>query len=100
MKVDIYIATIQTELREVRLTKNIAKQFPIRYGSDRWDRYVRGEDVPRALCKIRGATIGTSGWLILVEDDVAGLAWDVPVMNDELVKSGFDDLTEIPTVIL
>lgn len=92
----------------MRLTKAIAKQFPIRRNSGRWDATVKGEDVPQAICKIAGKTLGAaSEWLFLVKDEVAGLAWVPPVsfypaLAEQVRARGIkaDDPAAVKTIIL
>lgn len=108
MEVQVYRATLTVEGRTVRLTKAIAKQFPIHTGSRRWDTMAKGESVPEPICKVNGKTLGaSSNWLYLVEDSEAGLVWVPPVgfypaLLERMRERGGDedDPSEVPTVIL
>lgn len=108
MEVKVYQATLTTEEKTVRLTKPIAKQFPIRSGTRRWDAIVKGEDVPKAIGKVVGKTLGASSeWLFLVEDKEAGLAWVppalfYPALAEKILARGteLDNPSGVPTLIL
>lgn len=114
MEVKIHQAFLVIKGREVRVTKSIAKQFPLRtwrnqMGEDRSLRMLTGRPTPKPICKVQARTLdkGLSGWMILVPDNEAGLVWVRPVLvplgNQERIKEEgghWDVLSEIPTVIL
>lgn len=109
MEVAIYQASLTVEGRRTRLTKAIAKQFPVHhwYDGDRSAKVSAGHSVPSALCKVQASTLvrDTGGWLILIRDDVAGLLWTRPApcsprLSDPQTDKAWDDLVKIPTVIL
>lgn len=104
MKVKVYQARLVIEGREKVLNKSIAKQFPVRPTDTRT---VSAGSAKEPICKIRGDVIGRIGWLLLVEDEVAGLAWEPAVLYGEaygakMKEAGHnvDDLVSVPTVIL
>lgn len=109
MNVRIYEATLAINNKERKLTKSIARQFPISSGQVRARKLEQGCRQPQAICKVQGATLGKEywTWLYLVHDEVAGLKW---VAVNEL-ESGYkkmvldrgglvDDPALVPTVIL
>lgn len=107
MNVKVYQAKLEIEGRTVRLTKAIVKQFPIQSGSKRWDAMAKGEDVPQPICKVNSETLGAKGWLYLVEDPEAGLAWVpparfYPALLEKVRERGGDEdnPSDVPTVIL
>ncbi|MFQ5614732.1 MAG: hypothetical protein ACE5H9_21640, partial [Anaerolineae bacterium] len=94
---------------EEKLTKAIARQFPILSGQERFDAAMAGESQPDAICKILGITLGVSAhkWLYLVEDKEGGLAWVPPVLiykalADSVIQKGgwIDDPAKVSTVVL
>ena len=103
MKVEIYQAKLVIEGKEKVLTKAIAKQFPVRPTDTR----SHGEP-KEPLCKVRGKVLGhICSWLYLVEDEVAGLAWEPAVLfsadyGAKMREAGHhvDDPASVPTVIL
>lgn len=104
MKVKIYQAKLVIEGREKALNKSIAKQFPVRPVDARM---VSAGQAKEPICKVWGELLGRIGWLYLVEDEVAGLAWEPPVLYGEdygakMREAGnhVDDLASVPTVIL
>lgn len=104
MKVDVYQAVLTIEGKKKVLNKAMAKQFPV-CSSDA--RLVDRDDAREPICKIRGEVIGRTGWLYLVEDEVAGLVWELAVTYGEdfgrkLWERGHnvDDPSQVPTVIL
>lgn len=110
MEVEIYRVTLTIEKRKVRLTKAIAKQFPILDGGKRWRAAERGEEQPTPSCKVRAKVLNKDSyrnWLYLVKDNEAGLGWVAPCVPMDsfalsIVKSGgwVDTPAEVPTVIL
>ncbi len=106
MKVRISRVFLTIEDREVRLTKSMAKQFPILDGAARWRAAEHGEAQPEPICKVAGRVLGQSwSWLYLVEDEVAGLGWVAamqpdPRLADTIVEHGgwVDDPSQVPTV--
>ena len=99
VQVTIHTATLTIEEQTVKLTKGIAKQFPVLPLTTRWDEIVAG--TPREpICKVNGEALGkTAQWYYLVQDDAAGLAWVEPIVRNDILK-GYDDLAEVPTVVL
>jgi len=114
MEVKIHQAFLVVKSRETRLTKDKARQFPIRHWRDyncdlRPERMLIGQPVPKPICKVRARTLDRdlSGWMILVPDKEAGLIWVrpvlVPLRNQEKIREEggrWDVLSAIPTVIL
>ena len=108
MTIEIYRASLTVEKRKERLTRAIAKQFPILDGQKRWNAAEDGEPQPEPICKVLGKTLGQSyRWLYLVPDEVAGLGWVAatemhPKMAEAVIAKGgwADNPSEVPTVIL
>jgi len=108
MEVEVYQAILTVEKRKVRLTKSIAKQFPVRPAMDRWRAAEKGETQPAPICKVPGSALGHPfEWMYLIEDPVAGLAW-VAAMQPRadfakaIVDRGgwIDHPDDVPTVII
>jgi len=112
-KVRVYVKVcevrLSSELGERRLTKAIAKQFPLKFGSERFDLAVTCQPKPEPICKVLAGTLERDalGWLVLTEDPIAGFAWFRPVTGDKKLEqslidrgSWIDDLATIPTAIL
>lgn len=94
---------------EKALTKNIAKQLPVKPYIERKLLGSSGVEAPDPICKILAKTIlgesaGHLSWLLLIDDEELGLAWTAPAHfnNPDLLPQGgwVDDLTTIPTAIL
>lgn len=109
MKINLYEATITVNEKERRLTKAIAKQFPIISGRERCHNLETGIAQPEPLCKVAGLVLGKElwTWLYLIEDEVAGLKWVAvneldPGYKKIIVERGgqIDDPAAVPTVIL
>jgi len=108
MKVEICRVILTIEKRKERLTRAIAKQFPILDGNKRWDAAENGEPQPDPICKVAGNTLGQSHrWYYLVPDEVAGLGWVAatqmhPRMAEAVIARGgwVDNPSEVPTAIL
>lgn len=116
MEVKVHQAFFAVKGREIQLTKSVARQFPLRHygympnrGVSRETRMLQGMSYAEAICKVQARTIDRdlSGWLLLVEDEEAGLVWVRPVRvaysNRQTVgeRGGHRDvLSTIPTVIL
>lgn len=108
MEVAVHRAVLTIEGRKVRLTKDIARQLPLRswVANERHRRIEAGRPVPKAICKIMAKVFDRhrAGWLILIPDAIAGLAWTGPVIAPPDKKlddtRAWDDLRSIPTVIL
>jgi len=106
--VQIFQAKLTIEEKTVKLTKSVAKQFPIRSGRERWDAVVKGKDVPQPLGKVAGKMLGAVGeWLFLVKDEEAGLVWVPPTsffsaLAEQVRARGNkeDNPSEVPTLIL
>jgi len=113
MKIEVVRAWIVTDEGKARLTKAVAKQFPVRNNNDRIDAMERGEaEQPSPIGKVLATVfLGKEGWgwFILVRDELAGYAWvrpaAYPAASDYrttvLARGGWeDDLSTIPTIIL
>jgi hypothetical protein len=109
MKVNILEARLVFEKKVVKLTRSVARQFPIRDGQQRAFALENGERVDLPICKVLGKTLGKRfmKWLYLVEDPVSGYAWVPAHTPDEyLVKvieqagGQTDDPLLVPTVVL
>lgn len=109
MEVEIHRAFLTVEGRKVRLTKDIARQLPLRHGatSERFYGIAAGKPVPQGICKILARVYDRDlrGWLILVPDVLSGLAWTEPVVMPKVPQEtdadkAWDDLRQIPTVVL
>lgn len=116
MEVNVHQAFFTVKGREIRLTKSVAKQFPLRHhgytpnrGISRANRMLQGKPYEEALCKTQARTLDRdlSGWMLLVKDEEAGLIWVRPVRvgysNQKTVRERggcWDVLSTIPTVIL
>ncbi len=109
MQVKIHQAELLISKKFVKLTKSVAKQFPILDARDRWFKMESGEDVPVPICKVNADTIKPKypwTWLYLIEIP-NGLAW---VAANEpgpeyaatvAERGGYVDVPEsVPTVIL
>lgn len=108
MKIELVTAYIVTESQRQKLTKAIAKQFPIVNTAPRWRAMEKGQDVVLPICKVNGKTLGSSHqWLYLVPDDEAGYVW-VAAMQPEpgyartiTERGGYvDNPAAVPTAIL
>lgn len=91
MKISVIQARVVTEEGSIKLTKSVAKQFPIIW--DDAHEIVREEDPP--ICKVRGVVLGEKRieWLLLYPDEMDGYAW--------VHWCGFDKVAlATPTVIL
>lgn len=110
IEVEIYRVYLTTEKERVRLTKAIAKQFPIAQSRHRVDLACRGQEAPKPICKVLAGVLdnvqSTSIWLVLVPND-DGLRWEYPAtfageFESSVLKRGgwVDDLSTIPTVVL
>ena len=105
MKVEVFQAFLTIEGKRLRLTKAIAKQFPICAGTVRMVAAGQAKD---PICKVRGAVLGrTFGWLYLVEDAVAGLVWEPACIYrgeyaERMREKGYnvDEPALVPMVIL
>jgi hypothetical protein len=108
MEIQICRAYIVTEEGRTKLTKTIAKQFPILPGNSRARRLESGEEVEVPLCKILGKTLGDSNhWLYLIPFKMTGYAW---VQVNELIANyealilerggQVDDPSKVPMAIL
>lgn len=108
MKIKLVEAYVITKESERRLTKAIAKQFPVREFGKRGFRLENGQPVDEPICKVRGETLGLVGtWYYLVEDVKAGYIWEHAFIVKEnyakiLAKRGVhaDDPSQVPTAIL
>lgn len=107
IEVKVHVAYITVRGESKRLTKAIAKQFPVK--GDRSTSAMRGTEEPEPLCKINAATIDKdyTGWFLLVPDPIAGLVWTRPAdfredfLPSVLDRGGwYDNMEAIPTVIL
>jgi len=106
--VNVHVVTLQVEERSQRLTKAIARQFPVLESAVRWRAMENGQPVSAPICKVRGQTLGHIWeWMYLVEDATAGLAWVAamqvrPDYKPVIVeRGGYVDTPElVPTVIL
>ena len=104
MEIEIYRAYLVIESKREKLTRTIAKQFPIRPGNAR-SLYSPNKE---PICKVRGATLGhIATWLYLVQDEEAGLAWEpANMVREDLVKDfrakgwHVDTPEDVPTVVL
>lgn len=77
MKVKLYQATLTIEGKEQKLTKAIAKQFPVMPFSTR---SCLVHLVNEPIAKISAHVLGLGkGWLYLVEDSEMGLRWEPPI---------------------
>jgi hypothetical protein len=91
IEVQVFQAALLVEGKRVRLTKTIARQFPILDGRKRWDAAVVGEPQPEPICKVAGKVLGTSyTWMYLVEDAEAGLGWVAATQMSEAVVTHHD----------
>jgi len=100
MQIKLCEAWIVTENTRRRLTKSMARQFPIRRG---WARQIRLVPLETPVCKIRGKAIGHRGaWLYLIPDDEAGYIWLQPAHSASFTAEGGVTFTPdmCPTVIL
>jgi hypothetical protein len=104
MDIEIYQATLIIGSTRKTLTKSVAKQFPVRTIDAR---IVASGMAKPAIAKIRGETIGQTGWLLLVKDPKAGLAWEPANVyasdyGKRMQAEGYhvDWLEDIPTIIL
>ena len=108
MKVKIHEVTLIVNEKERRLTKSIAKQFPILDGDKRWRAAEKGQPQPEPICKVLGSVLdSTHRWLYLVQDEVAGLGWVAPCEAQRdfarviVERGGWIDVpANVPTVIL
>lgn len=119
MKVKVYLAYLVVNEKEVRLTKSIARQFPLLDARARLRKAEAGEEAREPIGKVRIKALGhpeTSGykgvwaprgWVYLVEDAEAGLAWVSPIvpmakLAEAIMKAGgwVDHPEEVPTIIL
>lgn len=119
MKVKVYQARLIVEEKEVKLTKSVGRQFPLLDGRARNDRAREGLEGKKPIGKVRIQALGhpdTSGyskpwaprgWLYLVQDDEAGLAWTpiilpVPGLAKRMLEAGgwIDHPEDVPTIIL
>ena len=109
IEVQIHRAYLVVEGKRVKLTKSIAKQFPVLNATARWDAAVMGEPQPEPLCKVAGKVLGEElyAWMYLVPDEEAGLGWIAAMQPSEgmvqriLERGGWvDDPSRVPTVIL
>ncbi len=108
IQVNVHRAYLVIEDRKEKLTKAIARQFPILEGRQRWDAALAGEPQPEPICKVRGEVLKQPfNWMYLVEDEEAGLGWVAAMQPDEkfaetiLARGGWvDEPSQVPTVIL
>ena len=108
MEVRVSQVFLFVEDRKVRLTKSMARQFPILDGGKRWRAAEHGRPQPEPICKVTGKVLGQSwSWMYLVEDEVAGLGWVAAMQPDPrfaetILKRGgwIDEPGQVPTVIL
>lgn len=93
MKINVIQARVVTEEGSVKLTKSVAKQFPLKWGYE--GRELTRKQTP--ICKVLGATLGPNAqkirWLFLVADEMAGYVWADWCGSTELAL-------KTPTVIL
>lgn len=109
MKVKIYQATLTIDEKLVKLTKAIARQFPVLDAQGRWRKIENGDKVTSPICKVNAETIKRDylwPWLYLIQTD-NGLAWVAAnTPGDEyaarvISRGGYvDDPMTVPTVIL
>lgn len=107
MEVKIHVATLKIEEKEVPLTLKIAKQFPVKPHSFRFDRAVEGLPTFQPICKVLGKTIGQPReWMYLVLYG-SDLYWEAPAVfdksyEDKIVERGgwVDHPENVPTIVL
>lgn len=107
MKIKLYEARIKVGESERRLTKAVAKQFPVISGRERAHALEVGNEQPQPLCKVYGRTLGVDWtWLYLLPDE-NGYRWvGVYEVHEDYVdvveRSGgkVDKPAEVPTIIL
>ena len=108
MRVKVHEVTLTVNEKEKRLTKVIARQFPILDGRERWRAAELGQVQPEPICKVMGSVLGsTHRWLYLVSNEEAGLAWvaatEMGIEYAEMVleRGGWvDKPADVPTAIL
>jgi hypothetical protein len=108
VKIQICRAHIVTEEGKTKLTKAVAKQFPILPGNSRAARLEAGKEVEAPLCKVLGATLGDPNhWLYLIPFALTGYAWvqvndTLPRYAESIIERGgqVDRPVEVPMVIL
>lgn len=108
MEVQVSIASLVVEGKAIRLTKSVAKQFPLCSGQERQRAGDKGEEAAEPIAKVMGQTLGAHcSWLYLVQDDEAGLAWQPanvvgPDYERRVVERGgwVDHPEEVPTIVL
>lgn len=113
--VQVFQATLVFQEQSVKLTKAVAKQFPVlKPFSVRFDAMAEAvrdgtpseEALPSAYLKVNAKSIdkdALGSWYLLVDHPDGGLAWASPVHPESYVaRKGWphDDLASIPTVIL
>lgn len=98
------------EIDEKNLTVKMAKQFPIKPWTTRWDESIKLQPQRPIICWILGKTINSEfgSWAALgLVEYASGYAWMAPLLPDDRMKQSlidkgmwWDDLDEIPFVIL
>jgi len=105
MEVEVHQAILIIEGKRKTLNKAVAKQFPFRPADTR---SVAAGMAREPIAKVRGEVLDRiSGWLYLVKDEVAGLAWEPAVTygkdyDNKMREGGYhvDDPATVPTIIL
>lgn len=108
MKIQVCMAYVVTEEKKVRLTKAVAKQFPIFSGSDRARALEQGIEQSKPLGKVMGQTLSKPWtWLYLLADEVSGYAWvGVNELHPDYVKSVLahgglvENPADVPLIVL
>lgn len=108
IEVEVFRAYLVIEERREKLTRAIARQFPILDESERWDAAIEGKHQPEPICKVRGEVLCQPyRWMYLVPDEEAGLGWGAAIqpaeeMAQRIVEHGgwVDHPAEVPMVIL
>ena len=99
--VKVNIAVLVTPEREIRFTKQVAKQLPIHY-IQRTEMGFNKEPLHKVIAKVPGKVVDNSvnnNWYLLVETE-HGLAWERPFEPLAQYNLQGDDLNSIPTIIL
>lgn len=114
MEIELYRAVLVVEKKKIKLTKAVARQFPLIDGYTRLRKAQTGQEAEEPIAKVRAQALKhpdaselAGGWFYLVEEEEGGLAWTPAITPmakyaEKIIEHGgwVDHPENVPTIIL